>query len=436
MSVHVQLQHEFYDKLIDSQFDSPDRRLERQRRQLERLLRHAKDSVPFYRDRLAPLFHGRQTVNWDRWNEVPILTRNDLLDSREIMQSVALPLAQGRVFSDTTSGSTGRSVTVSRSELSAHFNAALIFRGRSWHNLDYRRELYIWIEKPTGAAVAEDGPEWGPPWSPESSGRSYSVSRLSDASSVLRDLQTRRPGYLTTRPKNAQFLALEALREGIKIPLDGILGYSTGILPDERDDCLKAFGAPMIGQYGSKEAQLIAFQCPSGTHYHVSDEALLLEIVDSKGAACPPGEVGRVVVTHLWNFAQPIIRYDQGDLASIGPGCSCGRTLTVLDRIVGRTTQLFTFPDGTRVAPVLPERVIRDLLRAQYWQLAQVEPLLIEVRFVPFEGTVPDAEAESTISDLIRHRTSPDITVKFRRMTDLVRAEGGKFLQVVCELPN
>jgi len=434
MSVHIQLQHEFYERLIESQYDPPGRRIERQRKQLERLLRHAKETVPFYRDRLTEVARDGGAIDWERWSELPILTRQDLLAHREAMQSVRLPLAHGRVFADTTSGSTGPSITVSRSELSVHFNAAVMFRTRSWYNFDWRRELYIWVEKETGAPVREEGPVWGPPWLPESVGRSYSVSRLADVAEVLNELQLRQPGYLTTRPKNAQFIALEAKRAGVKIPLRAILGYSTGILPDERDDCLDAFGAPMIGQYGSKEGQLIAVQCPTGDHYHVNDEAVLVEILDQEGRPCPPGQVGRVVITQLWNFAQPIIRYDHGDLAMLGSDCPCGRTLTVLDRIVGRTTQLFRFPDGTRVAPVVPERVIRAMLNAQYWQLAQVEPFLVEVRYVPFEDGLLAEESSSAIAEIVRQRTHPDVRVICRPVTDLHRVEGGKFLQTVCEL--
>jgi phenylacetate-CoA ligase len=436
MSVHIQLQHEFYNRLMESQYDSLGHRVERQRKQLERLLRHAAEAVPFYRDRLAPVLRDGVAIDWERWAELPILTRQDLLASRDAMQSTALPLAQGRILADTTSGSTGPSITVSRSELSAHFNAAVMFRSRSWYDLDWGRELYIWVEKATGAPVREEGPAWGPPWLPESVGRSYSVSRLADVSDVLNDLQVRQPGYLTTRPKNAQFIALEAKRAGLRIPLGAILGYSTGILAEERDDCLEAFGAPMIGQYGSKEAQLIAVQCPTGDHYHVNDEAVLVEILDQEGRVCLPGQIGRVVVTQLWNFAQPIIRYDHGDLATLGTSCACGRTLTVLDRIVGRATQLFRFPDGNRVAPVVPERVIRSMLNAQYWQLAQIEPFLVEVRYVPFEGSLITEESSLAVGEIVRQRTHPDVRVVCRPVTDLQRVEGGKFLQIVCELPE
>jgi phenylacetate-CoA ligase len=60
------------------------------------------------------------------------------------------------------------------------------------------------------------------------------------------------------------------------------------------------------------------------------------EILDDADRPCAPGEVGRVVVSTLHNYAMPLFRYDLGDLAEVGPPCECGRTLPVLNRIVGR----------------------------------------------------------------------------------------------------
>lgn len=55
----------FLQTLRRTQFMPPVRMLEYQRGLLERLIRHAKEHVPFYRDsgRLRPLF-ARPTVRW------------------------------------------------------------------------------------------------------------------------------------------------------------------------------------------------------------------------------------------------------------------------------------------------------------------------------------------------------------------------------------
>src|SRR3546814_13116510 len=80
----------------------------------------------------------------------------------------------------------------------------------------------------------------------------------------------------------------------------------------------------------------LALQCPEHEHYHVQSEAVLLEVLDEEDRPCRPGEVGRVVVTPLTNFAMPMIRYAVGGLAAVGAPCPCGRGLPVLTRILGR----------------------------------------------------------------------------------------------------
>lgn len=432
MTSRTQLRHDLYDRLMESQYASSERRLNDQRLHLERLLRHARALVPFYATRLDPVFTAGGDVDWDRWSEIPILTRRDLLTKREEMLSSRLPKYQGGVASESTTGSTGPPVTVNRSDYSADILAATIHRGRSWHHLDWSRDLFAWIDD-NEPLTEQAGPEWGPTWLPLATGKSYRLNRQADATTVLDFLRRLRPGYISMRPKNAQFLALEALRRGLDLRFDALLGYSTAILPDERADCMRAFGARTIGQYGSKEGHNIAYQCPTGHHYHVNDESVQVEVLDEDGLPVGEGKMGRVVITQIHNMAQPVIRYDQGDLAVRGKACSCGRSLTVLERIVGRTTHLFRFPDGSNVAPVIPDG-FRSLLSAQYWQIAQVEPLLIEVRYVPFEGTTVRPADRQMVEEIVRNRTHPDATVRLRPVQSLHRIDGGKFVELVSEL--
>jgi phenylacetate-CoA ligase len=76
-----------------------------------------------------------------------------------------------------------------------------------------------------------------------------------------------------------------------------------------------------------------------------------VEVLDADGRVCAPGEIGRVVVTPLHNFATPLLRYEIGDEAEAGSPCPCGRGLPVLTRIAGRIADHLTLPSGrTRLA--------------------------------------------------------------------------------------
>ena len=66
--------------LRKTQYLPPERLLAYQRGLLEQLVRHALAHVPFYRDtgRLDALFRRDDTIDWERWGEVPLLTRSDV----------------------------------------------------------------------------------------------------------------------------------------------------------------------------------------------------------------------------------------------------------------------------------------------------------------------------------------------------------------------
>ena len=85
----------------------------------------------------------------------------------------------------------------------------------------------------------------------------------------------------------------------------------------------------------------------------MQNENIVLEIVDNQHRPCKQGEVGRVVITALHNFATPLLRYDLGDFAEFGAPCRCGRGLAVIRRILGRIRNRIRLPDGSSRFPYL-----------------------------------------------------------------------------------
>ena len=148
--------------------------------------------------------------------------------------------------------------------------------------------------------------------------------------------------HLTTGPKAALALALEAEATGIDLKFDAYLPHGEALTDDDRAAMLRVFGAGALDLYSSKEAGHIAVGCPEDKGLHVNAESVLVEIVDDRGQPVPPGTLGRVIVTPFFNAAQPLIRYDQGDVAILTEPCRCGPALAAagasrrsrLDRIL------------------------------------------------------------------------------------------------------
>jgi phenylacetate-CoA ligase len=125
-----------------------------------------------------------------------------------------------------------------------------------------------------------------------------------------------------------------------------------------------------------------------------------------------PGETGRVVITPIFQTAQPLIRYQQGDLATVGWPCSCGRCSPTLGGVVGRTISVFSRPDGqAKVITYLADSV-RELLNCETLQLAQTGPNAYEVRYQPKSNGQRANEAEAA-SEIRRETLWSDSEITF-----------------------
>ena len=189
------------------------------------------------------------------------------------------------------------------------------------------------------------------------------------------------------------------------------------------------WNARYFDTYGCNEIGTLALQCPFHEQMHVQSEHVLLEILRTDGSPCVSGEVGRVVVTDLHNFAMPLIRYEIGDQAAFGPPCPCGRGLPTLQMVAGRTHDLAVDPTGRRffvhgaqgfwvsAAPILQRQVVQ---RAAH---------LLEVRFVAERDLTPDETAR--ISTELRTAMRFDYDISFTRVPEIKVGPGGKFVDFV-----
>ena len=84
------------------------------------------------------------------------------------------------------------------------------------------------------------------------------------------------------------------------------------------------FGAPVINRYGLREFGSWSAQSCELTpeRLHINTELVACEILRPDGSAAAPGEVGRVVLTDLWNYVRPFIRYDTGDRVATRYTCT------------------------------------------------------------------------------------------------------------------
>ncbi|MDW8086205.1 MAG: phenylacetate--CoA ligase, partial [Ignisphaera sp.] len=96
-----------------------------------------------------------------------------------------------------------------------------------------------------------------------------------------------------------------------------------------------------------------AIDCQYHNGLHVWEDHYLVEVVDPRsGEPVGPEEKGELVVTTLSKDAMPLVRYRTRDITRIldEKKCQCGRTHIKIDRIQGRTDDMFII-NGVNIWP-------------------------------------------------------------------------------------
>lgn len=433
--MHEEAQKVEFDLLMESQYWPPERIRALRRERLEILLRHARANVPFYATRLDPLFRADGSIDWDRWGEIPTLKRSDLIDHRRALLARDMPPGHGRIGDIATSGSTGTPVVTSHTSFALAMTKAAVFRANVNDSLDFGSRLGMWAGlKPDIAAWPEGrrAGRWGPWWDGRAAeGEVFEINHLVPAEQVLDFMGRSEARYLLCGGTDARLLAHEAERLGIALSLDAILTRGTDATAAGRTLIAEVFGARTLALYSSKEGHRMAHSCTQCGGWHVNDEQVLVEIVDEEGSPVPVGQAGRVVITPLWGFAQPLIRYEQGDLATRGASSGCGRGHSIINDIVGRVRHMFVMPDGSRIVPDLPVAAVAAL-NATMFQVAQVSRELVEVRYVPRQNGA--TSVREPVQAALAGMLHPGISVSFHELEAFNVPPGRKHLEFVSEL--
>lgn len=304
------------------------------------LLDHARSTTPFYR----ALGHGRDLADF------PVITKDTIRAEPDAFLSEAF--RGRRLYSTTTSGSTGTPFTVlqdagKRTRHQAdnlHFCAqagypfgSRLYYLRVWNRMNHKSRLVQFMQNlvPVEIGDLSDGP----------------LEALVEA---LRKDRGRKSllGYGSSLEALGQYLE----RHGVHPRTFGVRAIlaMSETLPESRRAFLReAFDCPVTTRYSNMENGFIAQQCaPDGTEYHLNLASYHIELLAfDRDEPAGAGELGRIVVTDLFNRAMPLIRYDTGDAAEQVPDSVCGAPGPVFRKVEGRRVDFLYDVRGHRLSP-------------------------------------------------------------------------------------
>ena len=367
------------------------------------------------------------------FERLPVMTRRDIQFAGEDLFCREVPPGHGHVSETRTSGSTGEPVLVRRTAVNGLFWNAMAMRDLVWHRRDVSGRLCTITAL---VSEREEHEDWGPPATVFGrTGPMLSLPIAADVARLVDWVAEFRPNFMAMFPSTLDAFTNYCRRHDRALPyIRQVLTTSETLVPSVRAAAEELFNISVTDCYSSEEFGSIALSCPVSGLYHVMSESVLGEVLDQQGRPCRPGEIGRVTITALHNYATPLVRYDIGDMAEIVASCPCGRGLPAWRRIHGRERNLILMPNGARVWPVLGFRLCRDVAPVLQYQLVQEDRETVEARLVVARPL--SASEENGLRGLFHAWIGHPFALRFSYFEGrLPTGPRGKFEEFVCNVP-
>lgn len=235
-------------------------------------------------------------------------------------------------------------------------------------------------------------------------------------------------GYSTALTAFAKAIE-KAGKDKLKIKLKAVICTSESLFDWQRSLMSEVFGCPVSGEYGARDAGILAYMCPCGG-VHITAENCILEILDPRTLQpVKTGETGVIAVTDLFTRVQPRLRYLIGDTASLSDAdCPCGRKLPLIKALEGREDALLVAEGGRLVHGNFANQIIRDYPMVSGFQLIQHTPQAATLRLAGKPEEIPAETIKKLISDNL-----PGVEIGLEYADAIAPAASGKIRYSIRE---
>ncbi len=328
---------------------------------LNSLLKFTCENVSFYK-------------NIDTRNGIhsfPIINKSIIKEN--INDFLVKDLKNKKSYPTTTSGSTGTPFTVYRdlNKVKRHQAENIFFQELAGYSLGSKLYyLRVWNEVNRKTLLKRVFQNI----------RTIEISNLSDDNIkfFLSDLEKdKSESSILSFASSLEIIARFIEKNNLKFKsnnVKSIITMSEPITSNARHILEDFFGSPVVSRYSNMENGFIAQQELINSVYRINHASFYIEIFDiDQDKLLEKGELGRIVITDLFNYAMPLIRYDTGDLGRIKMD---KENIPYLSDIEGRRVDFITNTKGQILSPHAITNTMwkfSDILQFQFIQIAEKE---------------------------------------------------------------
>lgn len=378
---------------------------------------------PFYKS-LA------KNVNPEDWTTIPIMTKQNL--QKPLKELLSDNFTKSKVYIDKTSGASGIPFIFAKDKFCHALTWAIIIDRFSWYGVNFNRSKqarFYGIPKGTIGYIKEKIKDF------ISCRTRFNIFDLSDKAfdywvNIFKKNQFwYMNGYTSPMVQFAKYLNHKniVLKE-ICPTLNVCIVTSEMLFDDDKILLEKQYGVPVINEYGASELDLIAFQNLKG-EWQVNSETLFVEILDNNNNVLPYGEEGKIVITSLYNKAEPFIRYEIGDIGVLSKDSTIQKP--ILEKLIGRTNDIAILPSGKKAAGLtfyyITKSIIEDNGNVKEFIIEQHKKDTFKVIYVS-SSEISEAKKIIIINEMETY-LEKGLNINFERKNQLQRSKSGKLKQ-------
>ncbi len=385
---------------------------------LEQMLDFAVNHVPYY----------RQFKGYRRLENFSFLTKQTI--RTEFQNLLADDIDKHKWYYDTSGGSTGEPVRFAKDIVYSQLARWTMWETKRWAGYEPgQRLIKLWGSSSENAAYKRFKTKVAL-WILNTV--FLDTFELSEAKIIkyLQIINRFRPRLVVGYASSLHNISQYAIGNSIGIKNVGAIVSSAGTLyPPMRQSIEEAFHCKVFNRYGSREVGIIAAEDGLGRGLKVTP-TVYVEVVRDDGTLCNQGEVGEIVVTSLMNFVMPLIRYRIGDMGILKRYDG----QVYLDKIVGRTVELFKTRDGRLIDGEYFTHLLyfKDWVRTFRFRQTDYDCIIIEI--VLRSKDKPPRSQTIEVENDIKKMMGKDVRIDWRFVDAIKPLPSGKYVYTVSDI--
>ncbi len=425
--------------LQESQWWSKEKLEKYQMRELEKLLKHAYNNVPYYRRVFDERgLKPKDIQDLDDLRKLPYLTKEII--RKNLTELIARNYPRSKLQYVTTGGSTGIPMGFYQDKNTAG-SMEWAFMLSQWKRVGFKiGDKSVVLRGNVIQSAKKDKF-----WEYDSANKNLILSsyHMTDKTlpDYIRKIREFRADFIQAYPSAITILARFMKENNIKnFPrFKAILCGSENLYPWQRKLLEEVFRCRIYSWYGHTEKCCLAGECEKSNYYHIFPEYGYIELI---GKDCNKinreNKLGEIIATGFNNYVFPFIRYRTQDFA-IGVDnrnkCECGRDYRLLKKIEGRLQEFVVANDKSLITltALIFAQHFKAFGKIKNMQLYQDCVGEVIVKIIPTNNFLKEDSNE--IIKKMENAISGKIKVEVKIVDKIQRTQSGKYKFLIQKLP-